>query len=211
MRARAPRHGRQTRPTFPTAFRSIRAARISTKTLLKRGVGIRFNGIEKTNVEEYCVSEGWIRVAAGRSRDRYGNPMTIKLKGKVEPYIEAHGQATVSPDGRRRPKDRLGARRGAGRRPSSLPSRRRAPGQRPKPAPGDSGDARADQCARAPLLRPATFSPDQRSGNLAQHDHSFPHKCFGTSNAATGCPQFREPELVNFRQVLGGNLPTRPL
>ena len=56
--------------------------------VLSRGVGIRFNGQEKTNVEEYCVSEGWIRVAAGRSRDRYGNPMTLKLKGKVEPYIE---------------------------------------------------------------------------------------------------------------------------
>lgn len=57
--------------------------------VLGQGVGIRFNGQEKTNVEEYCVSEGWIRVAAGRSRDRYGNPMTIKLNGKVEPYIES--------------------------------------------------------------------------------------------------------------------------
>ena len=56
--------------------------------LLKRGVGIRFNGVEKTNVEEYSVSEGWIRVAAGRSRDRFGNPMTIKLNGTVEPYYE---------------------------------------------------------------------------------------------------------------------------
>ena len=55
---------------------------------LSRGVGIRFNGVEKTNVEEYSVSEGWIRVAAGRSRDRYGQPMTVKLKGKVEPYYE---------------------------------------------------------------------------------------------------------------------------
>jgi hypothetical protein len=56
--------------------------------LLQRGVGIRFNGQEKTNVEEYCVSEGWIKVAAGRSRDRFGNPMTVKLKGTVEPYYE---------------------------------------------------------------------------------------------------------------------------
>ena len=55
---------------------------------LQRGVGIRFNGVEKTNVEEYCVSEGWIKVAAGRSRDRFGNPMTVKLKGSVEPYYE---------------------------------------------------------------------------------------------------------------------------
>ena len=62
--------------------------------VLKRGVGIRFNGQEKTNVEEYCVSEGWIRVSAGRSRDRHGNPMTLKLKGQVEPYIQpAFGEA----------------------------------------------------------------------------------------------------------------------
>lgn len=56
--------------------------------LLSRGVGIRFNDQEKTNVIEYSVSEGWIRIAAGRSRDRYGQPMTIKLQGKVEPYFE---------------------------------------------------------------------------------------------------------------------------
>jgi hypothetical protein len=56
--------------------------------LLERGVGIRFNGTEKTNVEEYCVSEGWVRLAAGASRDRKGNPMTIKLKGVVEPFFK---------------------------------------------------------------------------------------------------------------------------
>jgi len=56
--------------------------------LLSRGVGIRFNGVEKTNVEEYCVSEGWIKVAAGKAVDRKGNPMTLKLKGTVEPYYE---------------------------------------------------------------------------------------------------------------------------
>jgi hypothetical protein len=56
--------------------------------LLSRGVGIKFNGQEKTNVIEYSISEGWIRIAAGRSRDRYGQPMTIKLQGKVEPYFE---------------------------------------------------------------------------------------------------------------------------
>lgn len=55
--------------------------------LLARGVGIRFKGVEKTNVEEYCVSEGWVRIAAGNTKDRFGNPMTIKLKGTVEPYL----------------------------------------------------------------------------------------------------------------------------
>ncbi|HEU6443339.1 MAG TPA: DUF3297 family protein [Microvirga sp.] len=56
--------------------------------LLAKGVGIRFNGAEKTNVDEYCVSEGWVRVIAGSAKDRFGNPMTIKLKGKVEPYLQ---------------------------------------------------------------------------------------------------------------------------
>ncbi|MBM3528178.1 MAG: DUF3297 family protein [Alphaproteobacteria bacterium] len=54
---------------------------------LKRDIGIRFNGAEKNNVEEYCVSEGWIRVAAGKAKDRHGNPLLIKLTGKVEPYF----------------------------------------------------------------------------------------------------------------------------
>ncbi|MEO8618194.1 MAG: DUF3297 family protein [Sphingomicrobium sp.] len=59
------------------------------QSILEKGVGIRFNGKEKTNVEEYCVSEGWIKVAAGRSLDRNGRPMMLTLKGKVEPYFEA--------------------------------------------------------------------------------------------------------------------------
>ncbi|HYC65824.1 MAG TPA: DUF3297 family protein [Reyranellaceae bacterium] len=71
------------------------------EAILSRGVGIRFNGQEKTNVEEYCISEGWIRIAAGRSRDRYGNPMTIKLKGTVEPYFEnpPQGEEGVASEG----------------------------------------------------------------------------------------------------------------
>ena len=56
--------------------------------ILERNVGIKFNGAEKTNVDEYCVSEGWIRVAAGKARDRFGNSLTIKLKGTVEPYFK---------------------------------------------------------------------------------------------------------------------------
>jgi hypothetical protein len=55
--------------------------------LIERGIGIRFNGQEKDNVEEYCLSEGWIRVAAGKALDRKGNPMTIKLNGMVEAYL----------------------------------------------------------------------------------------------------------------------------
>jgi hypothetical protein len=58
------------------------------EALLLRGVGVRFKGEEKTNVEEYCVSEGWIRVSAGKAVDRKGNPLTMRLKGPVEVWIK---------------------------------------------------------------------------------------------------------------------------
>jgi hypothetical protein len=54
---------------------------------LARGVGIRFKGQEKTNVDEYCVSEGWVRLVAGNAKDRRGQPLTLKLQGPVEPYF----------------------------------------------------------------------------------------------------------------------------
>ncbi len=56
--------------------------------LLARGVGVRFKGEEKTNVEEYCVSEGWVRLAVGKAVDRKGNALTVKLQGPVEPYLQ---------------------------------------------------------------------------------------------------------------------------
>jgi hypothetical protein len=55
----------------------------------ERGIGISFNGKERTDVDEYCISEGWIRVAAGKTVDRKGKPMLIKLKGKVAAYFRA--------------------------------------------------------------------------------------------------------------------------
>ena len=55
--------------------------------MLERGVGVRFNGVERDDVEEYSVAEGWIRVQAGKARDRRGNPMTLKINGTVEPYF----------------------------------------------------------------------------------------------------------------------------
>ena len=55
--------------------------------VLLRDVGIRFNGAEKTNVHEYDVAEGWVRVEVPTARDRRGNPMVIKLSGTVEPYF----------------------------------------------------------------------------------------------------------------------------
>jgi hypothetical protein len=58
------------------------------EAVLERGIGIRFNGVEKNNVEEYSISEGWVRVALGKTVDRHGKPLTMKLKGKVEPYFK---------------------------------------------------------------------------------------------------------------------------
>jgi len=55
--------------------------------VLARGIGIRFKGEEKHNVEEYCVSEGWVRLPVGKSLDRHGNAMTIKVMGEVVPYF----------------------------------------------------------------------------------------------------------------------------
>ena len=56
--------------------------------LLERNIGIRLNGAERNNVEEYCISEGWIRTAIGKTVDRKGRPLTIKLKGTVEPFFK---------------------------------------------------------------------------------------------------------------------------
>ena len=58
---------------------------------MARGVGVRFKGQEKTNVEEYCVSEGWVRLTIGTKTDRRGQPLTIKLQGEVEPYFRSPG------------------------------------------------------------------------------------------------------------------------
>lgn len=54
---------------------------------LERGIGVRFNGIERHNVEEYCISEGWVRLPVGKSLDRRGNAMTMKAKGTVEVWF----------------------------------------------------------------------------------------------------------------------------
>ncbi|WP_206239016.1 DUF3297 family protein [Novosphingobium terrae] len=60
--------------------------------LLQRGIGIRFKGVVRNNVEEYSISEGWVRVQAGKSMDRKGNPLTIKLSGPVEAWFEDLGE-----------------------------------------------------------------------------------------------------------------------
>ena len=72
---------------FPDRLSTNPKSPYYNEELLQRDVGIRFKGIEKTNVEEYCVSENWVKVPAGAARDRFGNPLMIKLTGTVEPYF----------------------------------------------------------------------------------------------------------------------------
>ncbi|WP_312489713.1 DUF3297 family protein [Sphingomonas sp.] len=67
--------------------------------LLSRGVGIRFKGNERRDVEEYCMSEGWIRVALGKKVDRHGRPLTLKLNGEVEAWIENPAQGDDAAEG----------------------------------------------------------------------------------------------------------------
>jgi hypothetical protein len=74
--------------TFPDRLSLDPRSPFHDADLLSRGVGIRFNGVERTNVEEYCLSEGWIRVAAGKALDRRGQPMTMKMRGVVEPFLQ---------------------------------------------------------------------------------------------------------------------------
>jgi len=72
------------------------------RELLERGIGIRFKGVERRDVEEYCISEGWIRAALGNKVDRKGNPLTIKLNGPVEAWFErpaAGGEAEEGTEG----------------------------------------------------------------------------------------------------------------
>ena len=73
--------------TPPDRLSNDPASPFYNEPLLERGIGIRFKGQEKTNVDEYCVSEGWVRLTVGKTVDRRGRPLTMKLQGPVEPYF----------------------------------------------------------------------------------------------------------------------------
>lgn len=63
-----------------------------SEEVLRRDVGVRFNGVEKTNVYEYNVTEGWVRMEVPTAKDRRGNPMVVKINGTVEPYFRSETQ-----------------------------------------------------------------------------------------------------------------------
>ena len=73
------------RPTLPDRLSADPRSPHHVKDVFQHDVGILFNGKERNDVEEYCISEGWVKVPAGKTRDRKGNPLMMKLKGKVEP------------------------------------------------------------------------------------------------------------------------------
>jgi hypothetical protein len=76
-----------TQITPPDRLSANQASPFYDEVCMTRGVGVRFKGVEKTNVEEYCVSEGWVRVTVGNTVDRKGNPLTMKMQGLVEVYF----------------------------------------------------------------------------------------------------------------------------
>ncbi len=73
--------------TPPDRLSNNPASPFYDEAVLRRGIGIRFKGVEKTNVEEYCISEGWVRMAVGKTVDRRGMPLTMKASGSVEAYF----------------------------------------------------------------------------------------------------------------------------
>lgn len=75
-------------PTVPDRLSVNPESPFYDEKLLERGIGVRFKGVEKTNVEEYCISEGWVRVAVGKTVDRKGNPLAMKLQGPVEVWVK---------------------------------------------------------------------------------------------------------------------------
>ena len=74
------------KPTLPNRLSVDPKSPFHAPAVFEHGIGIRLNDKERSDVEEYCISEGWVRVPAGKAVDRKGQPLTIKLKGKVEAY-----------------------------------------------------------------------------------------------------------------------------
>ena len=76
------------RPALPDQLSTDVRSKHHVKAIFEHNIGILFNDKERVDVEEYCISEGWIKVPVGKKVDRKGFPLTIKLKGKVEPFYK---------------------------------------------------------------------------------------------------------------------------
>ncbi|HEY4074166.1 MAG TPA: DUF3297 family protein [Herbaspirillum sp.] len=76
------------RPPLPDRLSIDPRSPYYNAVIFEHDVGIKLNDKERTEVDEYCISEGWIKVPAGKALDRKGNPLLIKVKGKVEPFYK---------------------------------------------------------------------------------------------------------------------------
>lgn len=74
------------RPALPDRLSGNPGSPHHVAEIFKHEVGIRLNGKERNDVEEYCISEGWVKVASPKALDRRGQPLLIKLKGTVEAF-----------------------------------------------------------------------------------------------------------------------------
>ncbi len=79
------------RPELPDHLSTDERSPHFNKAVFEHDVGIRFNDKDRNDVQEYCISEGWIKVPVGNKVDRKGNPLTIKLKGRVESFYKQAG------------------------------------------------------------------------------------------------------------------------
>ena len=76
------------KPTLPDHLSTDERSPHFIKAVFEHDVGIRFNDKDRNDVQEYCISEGWIKVCVGNKVDRKGNPLTVKLKGRVEAFYK---------------------------------------------------------------------------------------------------------------------------
>lgn len=79
------------RPPLPDRLATDPDSPFYDADVLAMNIGVRFKGEDKTNVDEYCISEGWVKLAVGKTLDRRGKQLTVKLQGTVEPYYRDAG------------------------------------------------------------------------------------------------------------------------
>jgi hypothetical protein len=145
--------------------------------VLKRDIGVRFNGVEKTNVEEYCVSEGWVRVEVGKTKDRYGNPMTIRLNGKVEPYFK--DQKTEQGEKPEKSEEEPKTDDKAATAQESAAAKTSAKAEKPPRADKAEKAPKAQESAKA--KKPATAKKSTKAGKAEKAKKAKPKK-IGTKN-----------------------------
>ncbi|WP_076410453.1 DUF3297 family protein [Shewanella sp. UCD-KL12] len=58
------------------------------EAIFEHDIGITLNGKERFDVEEYCISEGWVKIPSPKALDRRGQPLLVTLKGTVEAFYK---------------------------------------------------------------------------------------------------------------------------